>query len=49
MNLYPHHATCYNGGNLPSPNGDATRTGSPVAYGGKPSCSAGFTATQWLL
>ncbi|MEH2359372.1 hypothetical protein [Nostoc sp.] len=23
--------------------------GSPVAYGGKPAYSAGFTATQWLL
>ncbi|MEH2264206.1 hypothetical protein [Nostoc sp.] len=32
---------CYNGGNLP--------TGKPVAYGGKPAYSAGFTATHWLL
>ncbi|NEU74015.1 hypothetical protein PI95_015985 [Hassallia byssoidea VB512170] len=34
------HASRYNGGNLPS--------GSPVACGGKPSRSAGLTATRWL-
>ncbi|MEH2074816.1 MAG: hypothetical protein V7K57_10560 [Nostoc sp.] len=37
---FSHNASCYNGGNLPS--------GSPVAYGGKPAYSAGFTATHWL-
>ncbi|MHC5816199.1 MAG: hypothetical protein ACYT04_09835 [Nostoc sp.] len=34
-------ASCYNSWNPPS--------GSPVAYGGKPAYSAGFTATHWLL
>ncbi|MEH1899914.1 MAG: hypothetical protein V7L04_00440 [Nostoc sp.] len=34
-------ASCYNRGNPPS--------GSPVAYGGKPAYSNGFTATHWLL
>ncbi|MDZ8056512.1 MAG: hypothetical protein RMX68_032120 [Aulosira sp. ZfuVER01] len=51
------NATCYNGGN---PNGQFVQVGepahttvlpagSPVTCGGKPSRSAGLTATQWLL
>ncbi|MFN6460510.1 MAG: hypothetical protein RMZ41_001505 [Nostoc sp. DedVER02] len=35
-------------GNVPSLR-EAAPTGSPVAYGGKPAVSAGFTATHWLL
>ncbi|WP_339376426.1 hypothetical protein [Calothrix sp. NIES-2098] len=42
-------ASTLNGGNLPSGTLREPLRGTPVAYGGKPSRSAGLTARDWLL
>ena len=40
------HGSRYNGGNPPISYGDATRTGSPVPYGGKPAYVPSGHATR---